>query len=374
MTEHDPREQHIARVMEAWLPGRLVDAPTVSVSDVKVVTDAGFSAETIFLKAHRVSGDSNADEELVLRRQLRGHDLLHDAELRFQADVMEALHRQGGLPVATPDLVGLEEDESLLGTPFLVMERLPGRIVAQQPNYNKTGWLHDLPLSDRRRVWSNGIEAMAAVNRLDWRDGFDVMSRGKEPGLAGYVEWISDWARWAVADREFPLIEAAVTFLHTNMPEDPPIDVLWGDPIPANILYDREGEVAGLIDWEMAALGPGEIDLAWWMLFDDLFSSGMNVPRMEGLPSREETISIYERALGRQVSDLPYYEAISWLRMTLVSLRAVDRQVALGHFRAANNAWSNNPSSAGLAERVGAPDVEVGPDFFEFVTKLMGGH
>ena len=144
MTEHDPREQHIARVMEAWLPDRLVDAPTVSVSDVKVVTDAGFSAETIFLKAHRVSGDSNADEELVLRRQLRGHDLLHDAELRFQADVMEALHRQGGLPVATPDLIGLEEDESLLGTPFLVMERLPGRIVAQQPNYNKTGWLLSL--------------------------------------------------------------------------------------------------------------------------------------------------------------------------------------------------------------------------------------
>lgn len=372
MSDLEAREQRLREVLSSWLPTRLPNVSDVTIATVDWPNAAGFSAETIFVDVDWRRDRQAEHRRLVLRRELRGHNLLHDAELRFQWNVMEALQRNGKLAVPTPKLIGIEEDESLLDTPFLVMERLPGRIVPQHPNYNASGWLHDLPLAERHAVWERGIEAMAAVNQLDWRDGFEALARGKEPGLRGFIDWLADWCDWACAGRDHPVARAAIAHLRANMPADAPIEVLWGDPIPANIMYDEDNRVVGLIDWEMAGLGPGEIDLAWWMLFDDLFSAGMHVPRLEGLPPREEVVAIYQAALGRPVRDLAYYEILTWLRMTLVSLRAVDRQVALGKFRADNDAWRNNPSAKGLAERLGMADaVTVGPDFFEFLKKLM---
>jgi aminoglycoside phosphotransferase (APT) family kinase protein len=372
MSEQESREERVRAVLGGWLPEQVPGVSDVRFTRIDWPSAAGFSAETVLVDVDWKRDGQDEHRRLVLRRELRGHNLLHDAELGYQWNVMAALERNGKLGIPTPALIGIEEDESLLGTPFLVMERLPGRIVPQHPNYNAAGWLHDRPAADRHAVWARGIEAMAAVNRLDWRDGFEALARGKTPGLAGFIDWLADWCDWACAGRDHPVARAAIAHLRANMPANPPIEVLWGDPIPANIMYDEAGRVVGLIDWEMAGLGPGEIDLAWWMLFDDLFSAGMHVPRLEGLPSREEVVAIYERALGRPVSDLPYYEILTWLRMTLVSLRAVDRQVALGKFRAENDAWRNNPSARGLAERLGMADaVTVGPDFFEFLQKLM---
>lgn len=371
MSEKTLDDDKLSALLGNWLPRHLDGCDEVSIVDLHRSSAAGFSAETVFFTALCKGPDGEQRLPLVLRIQIRGHDLLHDADLDFQWSVMGALQEYGRLPVRTPRVIGLEKDASLLGAPFLVMDKLPGRIVPQHPNYNVQGWLHDLSLDDRRRVWANGLKAMAAVHQIDWRDGFQALSRGKEPGLSGFLDWISDWAQWAVAGRDFPVIAAALHYLRLNMPADPPINVLWGDPIPANILYDDDGNAEGLIDWELAGLGPAEIDLAWWMLFDDLFSSGMHVPRLEGLPSRDETLAIYAEALGRPVANLDYYEVLTWLRMTLVSLRAVDRQVAMGSFRGDSNAWSNNPSAAGLAKRIGHPAIEVGPDFFEFVSKLM---
>lgn len=364
-------ETRIAAIMTKWLPKQVPGVGEVVISNVAWSKAAGFSADTIFVDAAWQRDGQAEHQGLVIRQQIVGHDLLHDAELRFQWEVMKALCQCSDLSVPTPGLIGIEEDAHVLGTPFLVMERLPGRIVPQHPNYNVGGWLHDMTPDDRNRVWRNGLAAMAAVHRIDWRDGFAALARGKEPGLSGFVDFIADWCHWGVAGREFPLVDAALDHLRKEMPHDAPINVLWGDPLASNTLFDDDGNVTGLIDWEMAALGPGEIDLAWWMLFDHLFSKGMNVTRLEGLPGRDETIEVYEAALGRPVSDLPYYEILTWLRMTMVSLRAVDRQVALGNFRAGSDAWSHNPSAQGLAERLGFPEIVVGQDFHDFIKQLM---
>src|SRR5690606_15752641 len=94
---------------------------------------------------------------LVLRRQVLGHDILPKPELAFQARIMQHLSARADVAFQVPSLVGLEPDGSVLGAPFLVMNRLPGRIVPQNPNYNQAGWLNALTPADRRRVWSNGL-------------------------------------------------------------------------------------------------------------------------------------------------------------------------------------------------------------------------
>src|SRR3546814_9369032 len=74
---------------------------------------------------------------------------------------------------------------------------------------------------------------------------------------------------------------------------------------------------------------PPEIDLAWWLYFDELLSITFGVKRLEGLPDRAETIAIYEKAAGRPVRDMDYYDILTGLRMGIVAIRQADRQIAI---------------------------------------------
>lgn len=355
----------------AWLSTKILGARDVVVSGLEEAKAAGASAETMFLNAIWRQGTRPTTNSFVVRRQILGHDLLHQPELSYQARVMAAVSKQACLAAPAPAVIGVEEDPSLLGAPFLVMGRLPGQIVPQNPNYNTTGWLFDLPPERRGKVWENGIRALASVHRIDANEDFAFMSRGKARGLGGYVEWISDWLTWAVAGRDYPIGRAAIDYLAQQRPANAPTQVVWGDSIPANMLFGDDGSVTGLIDWELAALGPGEIDLAWWMMFDDLFSINSNVPRLEGLPDRERMIAVYEQAAGRRVSEMAYYEILVRLRMAIITMRAVDRKVAQGRYKADNDAWSHNPFTMELAQRLGLPAITPGPDFYEFAAMSL---
>ncbi len=40
----------------------------------------------------------------------------------------------------------------------------------------------------------------------------------------------------------------------------------------------RDFEVVAVLDWEMASLGPPEVDLAWFLFFERFFSEGLGTP------------------------------------------------------------------------------------------------
>ena len=359
-------EQYLAEV----IPG--CSDMTVKLSEEAI--KAGFSAETILFEAsYRMDGEQ-VERPLVLRRQIPGQEVAFDASLITQARTMDALRARTSLPV--PAVIGMGETEHPFGAPFLIMERLPGRIVPQMPNYHREGWLAALDLPERAAVWERGIRAFAAVNRVDWQGGLEFLDdprRGKA-GLQQHLSWVEEWLGWVLGERSHPVAEAAIAYLKANAPADAPVNLLWGDAIPANLLFDKDNNVTGIIDWEFVCLGPGEFDLAWWLYFDRLFSEGFNVPRLEGLPDRDTTIRIYEEALGRPVSNLPYYEILCGLRMVIASMRSVDRLVGAGRFSPENDAWLNNPSSAWVARKLGLNPVVIGPDFGAFTAALFDRH
>ncbi|RZF63448.1 phosphotransferase family protein [Sphingomonas populi] len=334
---------------------------------------AGFSAETILFKASYRLDQKLVEERLVFRRQIPGQEVNFDASLITQARIMDALQTRTSLPV--PRVFGMDEEENRFGAPFLIMEQLPGRIVPQLPNYHREGWVASLDLPERAAVWERAIRAVAAVNRVDWRNGLEFLdnpNRGTT-GLQQYLSWVEEWLHWALGERSHPVAEAAVAYLRANAPVAPPVNLVWGDAIPANLLFDADNNVSGIIDWEWAFLGPAEIDLAWWLYFDRLFSEDFNVPRLEGLPDRDTTIRTYEEALGRPVSDLPYYEILCGLRMVIATMRSVDRLVGAGRLSRANTSWLNSPSCAWVARQLGLDPVAIGPDFGEFTAALFDG-
>ncbi|MDE2464922.1 MAG: phosphotransferase family protein, partial [Alphaproteobacteria bacterium] len=234
------------------------------------------------------------------------------------------------------------------------------------------GWLVDFSPQQRRQAWKNGIEAFARLSKLDWRDGFEFLNRPDRgaPGLDQYLEYLKEWHQAVGQGRPMPYVDAALDYVLSHKPHSPPVNVLWGDPTPSNTMFNPDGSVAALIDWELAALGPAEMDLAWWLYFDDLFSRRFKVQRLEGLPTREETIAIYENVIGRKLTNFEYYDILAGLRMALIAAGAFNRQVGIGNIRADNKSLNDNLMTVYLAERLNMPIPELGVDFRDFMRNL----
>lgn len=357
--------------LEAWMAEKL-PATELSITDVKGRSGAGFSAETFYISVSCKRDGKPFTADYAVRCQNQESDLFVGASIELPYRVMKTVGQVSDIPV--PGVVGLEMDDSLIGQPFLVMEKMPGRVVAQSPNYNTAGWVKDLPVEERGKVWFAGLEAIAKVNRLSWQPDFEFLRNPAhgEPGLSSYLAWVNEWYQWMRGQGEpIPLMDKAIDYLLNQRPEAPQVSVLWGDPNSSNILFADDLTVGTVLDWEMASLGTAEVDLAWWLFFDDLFSTGFGVERMEGLPNREESIAFYESKLGRSVENMDYYDLLATFRMCIVGIRAVDRQILLGAIPKTTTARQNQPLLAMLAAKMGEPIPEVGEDFVAF-SKAIG--
>src|SRR3546814_20415830 len=86
--------------------------------------------------------------------------------------------------------------------------------------------------------------------------------------------------------------------------------------------------------------------------------------------TREESIAIWEAAVGRKAENLDYYDIVVGLRMALVVVGAFDRQVSVGNVTADNKSLNANLMTMYLAEKMGMPLPELGPDFYAFMSNL----
>ena len=101
-----------------------------------------------------------------------------------------------------------------------------------------------------------------------------------------------------------------------------------------------------------------------------MFGRRFGVERLEGLPTRDESIAIWEKAVGRRAKHLDYYDIVVALRMALVAVGAFDRQVALGNIIASNVSLNDNFMTLYLAERLGMALPVLGADFTAFMANL----
>lgn len=334
-------------------------------------TSAGFSSETLFATAEYARGADEPTCDLAIRLHSSGPGLFLHSDLRLQWNMIAALAAHTAVPVPPP--VGFEPDAAILGAPFSVVRRVPGRVAPQLPNYNTAGWIFDLTPGDRSRLWRHALVALAGVHRVDWHRGFEflyVPARGVD-GLDQLLHWIGEWYQWSRRGRTHALIEEALSQLGSRKPNQPQIGVLWGDAAPNNMIFGNDLSVAAVLDWEAAALGPGEADLAWWLFYDEYLSSGFEIPRLPGLPTREASIEIYESALGRPVRDVEYYELLAHTRNAILSMRSVNRQVERGSIKADTTAITHNPTSRMLAVKMNREPPVVGEDYALYLNAVI---
>ena len=355
------RDLEVARrSLSAWLAGRL-DADDIRLSSIEGPAFTGFSNETLLFDAEWTAGKEAHRQGMVARVKPTGYTIFLESVFEEQYRVMDALGRH--TDVLVPPVIGYESNESVLGAPFFVMEKIPGRIPEDNPPYHTEGWVIGIAPDARESMWWSGIDEMAQVHRVDWQrlglDFLDDSKRGR-PGIEQQLEYYGEYFAWAAGDRPQPVAEAALDWLRANRPEpDDPIGLCWGDSRIGNMIFDDHRCVA-VLDWEMVTLGPWEQDLAWWLFLDRHHSEGLGVPRLEGFPSHADTIARYEKLMGRVAENLDYYTVFAGFRFAVIMIRVIAMAVAFELLPPDTDMGTNNIVTKLLAQQLGLPEPVVG--------------
>jgi aminoglycoside phosphotransferase (APT) family kinase protein len=298
-------------------------------------TTAGFSAETVLF-------DLGWDDDVlpsgafVLKMAPVDdpHPLFPTYDLARQVGAMRVVAASGGVTV--PAVPWFEPDPTVLGSPFVVMERIAGEVAPDVPPYTFGGWLLDAGPDERVRVERSFVAALAGVHSVTTEladlSALELDDAGDTP-LARHVAHQRAYYDWIRGDRRFPVVERAFEWLDERWPaEAGPSGVVWGDARLANAMF-RGGEVVALLDWEAAAVGPSEIDLAWTLYFGDYFQRVAvrhGHPGLPGFMPAARVVDGYTDALGRAPRDLGWHLVYATLRQALTSIRVWERAVLRG--------------------------------------------
>lgn len=340
--------------LEGWLARRLDGAADLRLTPAGKPS-SGFSAETsIFWGDYEVDGQPRR-ERFVLRRETPDPPVYPSqvpgltTEVEIQYRVMAALAEAGAVPLAP--LHGYEADPSVLGAPFFVMGFVDGQVPIESPMYTVEGFFTELAPPRREAMLRHGVEAMAAVHRLDWSAaglGW-LVAPGATPGTRAQLDLWRAYGERELGERRHPVWERALAWLEPRLPDTSELSLCWGDPRPGNIIW-ADDRPRCLTDFEAACIAPPEVDLGWWLMSDRWAHEITGIERLEGEPTRAEQTAAYEAALGRAVGDTTWWEVFAATRYTAIVVRVMNRVVERGHMPADHTIWLENPAAACLAQ------------------------
>jgi aminoglycoside phosphotransferase (APT) family kinase protein len=297
----------IAEGLADWLRDRLPGSGAVKLGPLEK-PGSGLSAGTLLVDAHRSDRTADRVHSLVVRiPPAGGEGLFPTSDLARELTVLTLLDRAG---VPVPHVIGLEQDPSVLGRPFLVTRRVEGRLIDSSAPYLSAGWLHDESSEIQRRIIGGFLGAMARIHR----SGAAVRQateQGDVPagGTAGALERWSRYLEWADVAGDAPdELHEALGWCRANRPaSEPPPSLLWGDAQLANAVFGDDGSTRAILDFELASIGPAELDLGWFFCLHDMTVArcGQDLP---GFMDRDKRLALYEDAIGRRVIELRWYE------------------------------------------------------------------
>lgn len=316
--------------LERWLAGVYPAGAGPVVSELDSSAANGMSSETLLFEVTDADGRS---ESLVARVEPDpdAMPVFPAYDLAAQFRILDALGSGSAVPV--PRVRWLEPDPAPLGAPFFVMDRVDGLVPPDVMPYNTGSWVSEASPAEQRRLQESTVEVLAALHDLDV-DRFSFLARrgGRSP-LRRLLDAEHDYYVWVADGIPQPVIERALRWLVDNLPDDEgPAVLSWGDARIGNVIY-RDFEPAAVLDWEMAALGPRELDLAWFVVFHRMFEE---VAETYGLPSmpdfcrRDDVLSQYERLTGWPARHFEWHAVFAAVRQALAICRARRRSVHFG--------------------------------------------
>jgi aminoglycoside phosphotransferase (APT) family kinase protein len=272
---------------------------------------SGFSNLSYLLSAGSV--------DLVLRRPPIGTRPKSGHDMNREFRVLSGL-RAGFAECPMP--LHFCADESVIGAPFYVVERIRGIILRR-----------DYPLGLEatpalvRAQQSALIEVLARLHGLDYRS-LGLADLGRPDGYAARQVrgWTERYAQAQTADA--PPAAAVAEWLAANTPPDSGrIALIHNDYKLDNVVFDsRQPEhLIGVLDWEMATIGDPLMDLgcslAYWVEAGDgpeMLATRMLPTQLPGSLSRVEVLGRYSEASLLPIGDFRFYRVFGLFRLAVI--------------------------------------------------------
>jgi aminoglycoside phosphotransferase (APT) family kinase protein len=270
------------------------------------------------------SGHSNltysvtlGEKEMVLRRPPFGSKVKTAHDMGREFHVLEKLH--ASYPAPKPLLHCT--DESVIGAPFYIMERVHGVILRRDL---PAGLDFSPPVA--RRLSESFIDNLAALHSLD----YNTLGLGDLGKPQGYLErQVKGWTEryYGSKTHELPEVEKIAPWLKEHMPAQSGATLVHNDYKYDNMVLDSADitRIVAVLDWEMCTLGDPMTDLGtalgYWVQANDppdVRPARWGPTAAPGSLTRLELLDRYQAKTGRDVSDIVFYYAFALFKTAVI--------------------------------------------------------
>jgi aminoglycoside phosphotransferase (APT) family kinase protein len=327
----------LTAALQQWLTGQPEPPGEPMVTGVRAADSNGLSSTSVLFEVNwaREAGSSAGSYVARMAPEDSAMPVFPRYDLPAQYELISRVAANCSIPL--PQLRWNVPDGGPLGTPFFVMDRIDGRIPLDNPPYVFTGWVLDATPAERAQLQRASVQILATLHAMP-ADAAAVRTLHPPAGLDSlrhHVEQQRAYYRWALADDgvRVPIIERSLDWLEQHWPRDPGPDVLcWGDARIGNIIYQGFEPVA-VLDWEMAALAPRELDVAWFIFLHRFFQDIAEFFGVAGLPDflrRSDVERYYTELTGWRLRDMDFYLTYAALRHAIIMARIRRRMIHFG--------------------------------------------
>ena len=246
---------------------------------------------------------------------------------------MEREHRVvsavGQTAVPVPATLGVCEDVEVNGAPFYVMAYVEGSVLHSDIEAAL------ITPKDRMNLSREVVEVLAELHSVEPDEiGLGDLAKREEYLSRQLRRWSRQWEQSKT--RELDTMEEVQRLLEQHMPTQIGSTIVHGDYRLGNMLVDS-GSIRAVLDWELCTLGDPLADVGYllnnWVDPDET-PAGSSAPTLAGgFATRDQLLKWYERASGRDISQVGYYRAFSYWRLAAIVEGVLNRylQGAMGN-------------------------------------------
>src|SRR5256885_1322856 len=334
-SSRDP--QQLRPKLETWLGGLLPAGAEPRIPELEATSANGMSSETILFTAQWEEDGAAKTERLVARVAPDPTDVpvFPSYDLERQFEVIRLVGELSAVPV--PKVWWSDAHGTATGVPLFVMERVDGIVPPDVMPYSfGDNWLFDASPEEQRTLQDSTVEVLAALHGIEnaeERFAFLAHDDAGATHLERLINHAKAWYEYAREGHRSSLVEQLFAWLDEHLPTDPgPTVVSWGDSRIGNVMY-KDFRPCAVLDWEMAALGPRELDLAWMIYAHAVFEDLARVFELPGMPqflTADDVASTYESLTGYTPRDLDFYMTYAAVQWGIVFVRTGLRAVHFG--------------------------------------------